>query len=92
MYVQLIRETQMERLADKTDAALAQEAARKLYEKGLYASSIIRSLKKGGHSLQAVAHAAKQFAEIDAMLFGESWGGGALEQRRARVAFLRSRR
>lgn len=82
----------MERLTDATDLQIAKEAARKLYEKGLYASLVIKNLKKGGHSLQAVAHAAKQFSEIDAMLFGESWGGGVLEQRKARVAFLEAKR
>ena len=82
----------MERLTDATDLHIAKEAARKLYEKGLFASSIISSLKKGGHSMKAVAHAAKQFSEIDAMLFGEAWGGAALEQRKARVAFLEAKR
>lgn len=80
----------MERLTDQTDIEIAKGAARKLYEKGLYASSIIKSLKKGGHSIEAVAHAAKQFSEMDAMLFGETWGGDSLTQRKARVAFLKA--
>jgi hypothetical protein len=69
---------------------LAREAARKLYEKGLLASSIVRSLKKGGHRPEAVAAAVKFFPEMDAMLFGESWGGDVLEQHAARGAFLRA--
>lgn len=81
----------MERLTDATDLHIAKEAARKLYEKGLFASSVIKSLKKGGHSVKAVAHAARQFAEIDAMLFGESWGGDTLEQHKARGAFLETK-
>jgi hypothetical protein len=67
---------------------LAVTAAKRLYEKGLQASSVIRSLKKGGHALEDVAVAARQFSEIDAMLFGESWGGDALQQSKARQAFL----
>jgi hypothetical protein len=67
---------------------LAATAAKRLYEKGLQASSVIRSLKKGGHALEDVAFAARQFPEIDAMLFGDSWGGDTSTQRAARRAFL----
>lgn len=68
---------------------LAATAAKRLYEKGLAASSVVRSLKKGGHGLDDVAFAARRFSEIDAMLFGEAWGGSALDQHKARRAFLR---
>ncbi len=68
-----------------------QQAAKALYEKGLAASLVISSLKRGGHSLDDVAKAAMQFSEMDAMLFGESWGGPHLSQWKARRAFLKSR-
>lgn len=76
---------------EQAELDLAREAARKLYEKGLFANSIIRSLKKGGHPLEAIAHAVKYFPEVDAMLFGEAWGGDTLEQWKARTTFLSAR-
>jgi hypothetical protein len=84
---------QMNQTTDKAnasgaEAALAIVAATRLYEKGLRASSVVASLKKGGHSLGAVARAAHKLPTLDAMLFGESWGGDVLEQRAARCAFM----
>lgn len=67
------------------------DAAKKLYEKGLAASSVVRSLRKGGHALTDVAFAAKQFGELDAMLFGDAWGKNRSEQREGRIAFLEAR-
>ena len=67
---------------------LAATAAKRLYEKGLSASGVVRSLKKGGHSLEDVAYAARQFPELDAMLFGDVWGGDEIQQHAARRAFL----
>lgn len=70
------------------DSALAERAAIRLYEKGLRATSVVASLKKGGHSLAAVAAAAHRLPTLDAMLFSEAWGGDLLEQRKARCAFM----
>jgi len=70
--------------------SLARVAAIRLYEKGLPASLVVKSLKRGGHSLASVAYAAKAFSEMDAMLFGESWGGSRMDQRTARIAFLQA--
>ena len=68
---------------------LSADAARKLYKKDLSASSIVRSLRNGGHDLHAVAHAVKYFPEMDAMTFSDAWcGTNALESYKARGAFL----
>ena len=77
-----------ERLETLPNWALARVAAIRLYEKGLPASSVVRSLKRGGHSLAAIAYAAQTFSEMDAMLFGEAWGGHILDQHKARTTFL----
>jgi len=83
--------------APSTDEApamkdVAATAASRLYEKGLPASSVVISLKKGGHALEDVAFAASRFSEMDAMLFGEAWGGDTLQQHSARRAFLAYRK
>ena len=67
---------------------LAQTAAKRLYERGLSASLIVRDLHKYGHPLSDVAFAVRHFPELDAMLFSQIWGGSEDEQRTARIKFL----
>ena len=73
------------------DTQLAKDTARKLYEKGQSASSIVSAMRHGGHSVHTTAEAVKYLSEMDAMLFGESWGGNEIEKHAARHAFLGAR-